>query len=328
MKLYIWKGDFDFNPDFPHAPDFIENPTHTFTVYKTDPTKKLTYLNIQPYLADALSPGPNDSFFTETVATDFGEFINFRYTIDSYLGDDLLISSGYQMASATLGYGLHYQGANPYLTVYDFLRLYTIDSGIITIDSTLITIDAAGKRPIISNKYLYHPSDARVFDCYINESSTGTYDFMTRFLTDDFKLTCSGIYQNKHIMYMNKYGIFDTFSFNKSSTETIKNTKTTFNKMNATPYDFNTSEHNQTTTKIGATTWTLNTDNLNQISGEYLKDLFFSDRYYMIDYQRQTFIPLVLTETNFEPKTNIEHRAKQQYTFKFAEANEYVQNIR
>lgn len=323
VNLYIWHGAFD---------DLPLSPTHTYTVYK-NPTKNLTYLNIQQPIIDLLNPVPNDSFFNLDNPTDFGEFVNVKYYYDVWEKETdgtLEIKDSYESDSmlATLGYGRHIDGANPIVTPFETSGGVTIDTTFITIDSTDITIDSGGDNVFFENVYKFHAPNARVFDGIINENADSSDNYILRLKSNDFKLSCSGKYDPKQIIYMDENGFFDTFSFTKASSESIKSTIEVSNRMSPNPYAYNIAQHNQVVTKISTKKWTFNTDNLTEINGEYLKELFFSDRYYLIDYENETFIPLVLTDTDFTPKTAINDMGKQQYTFKFQEANEYIQKIR
>ena len=320
VYLYLWQGLFA---------DIPSSATHTYTVYRTSTATKVTYVDVQQPILELLNPRPNSSYFTASTTTDFGEFVNVKYTIDVFVDTSELIDNvDSTFMLATHGYGNYSNGSNPKLKIIPNPDVITSDSDLITIDSTLFTIDMDGKKILFENKYKYHAPNARVFDGFLNQDTTGSNDIISRELTSDFILSCPGKYAPKQVMYMDKNGLFDTFSFTRATSESVKSTIEVSNRLNPTPYDYNKYDHNQKVTKIGTVKWTFNTDNLSEINGEYLKDLFFSDIYYLIDYQTETFIPLILTDTDFVPKTAMNERGKQQYTFKFQEANEYVQKIR
>jgi len=322
VHLYVWNGLVADIPSF---------PTHTYTLFR-NPNKTIAYLNIQPAIAELLNPKPNSSYFTDH-PSDFGEFTNLKYVIDVWRREsdgtmELKDTVESDLMYATLGYGRHAEGANPFLIPLKVAGVVTIDSTLITIDSTLITIDSDGKNKLFDNKYKFFPPNSRVFDGIFNQSDTDSRDIIKRELVTDHKVSCPGKYEPKDIMYMNKNGLFEVFSFTKASSQSVKSISEISNRLSSTPYNYNIADHNQKITKTGTVKWTLNTDNLTQINGEYLTDLFFSDIYYMIDYDNETFIPMVLSSTDFSPKTDKVDRAKQQYTFTFEESNEYIQKIR
>jgi hypothetical protein len=309
IKLFIWNGLFV---------DIPTNPNNTFTVFKTSAT---TYLNIQPYLVEHLNPKPNSTYFTNNDASDFGEFVNLKYIIEVFNDEILVDTISDKSKLATLGYGRHFHGANPHLTPSQAMEQITIDTTVITIDTTLITLDFYNLKKFFDNKNKFHPQNTRVYSGFFNDEATGSNNLIVRKIEADFKLTCSGKYTNRHIMYQDKNGLFDTFSFSRASSQFVKSTIGISNRLNTTPYDYNQYEHNQKVDKTGKVNWVFNTDNLTEINGEYLTDLFFSDTFYLIDYENENFIPLVLVDTDFEPKTAIKDKGKQQYTFKFSEAN-------
>ncbi|MFC4477416.1 hypothetical protein [Flavobacterium chungangensis] len=314
ISLYMWQGDFD---DPPLMPNYS---------FKVDKISDVSYLNISQYLQDFFDSKPNETYFDDA-PSDFGELINLKYTLFAHNSEFIVDQMNSDVMLASLGYGNFQDFANPVLILADGGGI-SIDSTLISIDSTLFTIDEVGDGLLFDQKSKYHKPNTHVFSGYIDLTSGNTAEIFTRQLTDDFKLSCTRKYEGKEVLFRNKSGFFDTFSFTRASSESVKFTQNTTPRLNKTPYSYHISDHNSVVSKTGNKIYTLNTDNLNEYSGEVLTELFYSDCYFLIDAENKTFIPLHLQDTDFSPKTDAVDRAKQQYTFKFIESNEFVQKIR
>ncbi len=324
IDLYIWNGNFVSVPDYPN---------YTLTAYKVTPTSSGIHVNIADYIADLINPKPNSSFYNTSASPSFNEFVNFGYQIRAYytigLVNQLVDTVNSDLKMATLGYGYHQQGINPKMSLLIDASTTTIDSVLISIDSGDVTIDSTGLPKILDNTYKYHTHNTFVYNAQINRTATGAYDLLTRSFTQTYQLVCSGANKPYQVMYLDRNGILDTFTFPRTSKRSVKFKSEKYTKMVQEPWDYDTSERTSAiSNKNGEVNWTVNTDLLDEINVNYIEQLMASDRHWIIDYDKESFIPINLTDSDFIEKTAINDKAKIQYTLSFVEANDYINNIK
>jgi len=324
IDLFIWAGDFAAIPS---------TPTYTLTSHKITPTSTGVHLNISDYIADMIDPVPNSSFFDNISTANFGEIINFKYQIRSYLtafGSSSVVEIiNSDLKLATLGYGLHSEGSNPKITIYVDENIITIDSILISIDSGIVTIDSGSYDKLTLNEHKYHTYNTFVYDASLYPTATGTQTLIKREFTSNYKLVCAGLNTPHQIMYLDRNGILDTYTFPRSSTRTLKMKNEKYNRLKSTPWNYSTAERTSAIINKNAdVNWSFNTDILDEINVSYIEQLVASDRHWLIDYSTESFIPINLTETDFVQKTALNDKAKMQYTLSFVEANDYQNNIK
>lgn len=332
VKLYVWSGELSVKPIA---------PTFELVAYKNNIAIDTTAIEISDYLSPFLDPKPTKDFFSG-IPGNFNEFINFQYQIDSYVlsfdnSTSLIESITSDVLFACLGYGYVSQGAMPVLDMKYQDGQNGIDSSTVTIDSTYITIDSDGK--VIENSKRISVDNLKQYNAQLNYMTSSSSGVITRSLTNFFKPICTKGYKPRQIMFLNKNGLLDLFTFPRVSTQKLKYTSDKYNRtasLNNNILEYDTMAWNYKMTdnfntifnKNGNQEWIFNTDNLDEYNVSVIEELYASDRHWLVDYDMETFIPLQLTDDTFEKKTAVKDRAKMNFTIRFIESNDYIQNIR
>lgn len=310
VKLWVWSGLIAEKP---------LSPTYDLIAYKNRQSADSLSIEISDYISPLIEPLPTSNFFTTESVGDFGEFINVQYQIDSYNYDNLTgdnedvetIVSPVLLAS--LGYGFVNQMASPKIEINDDKL----------IDNS--------KRISIEN--LIH------YDVELVSSSDTSTAVVNRTFTTNFKSICTKGYKPRQVLFLNKNGLIDSFTFPRVSSQKLKYTSDKFNKTaslnnsnsvnDVLAYNYKISNNfNTIFNKNGNVEWIFNTDNLDEFNVDVIEQLYLSERHWLVDYEYNSFIPIQLTDDTFERKTAIKDRGKMNYTIKFIESNDYIQNIR
>lgn len=306
VKLYIWSGAYTEIP---------ATPTYNLKVNSS-------YVEIGDYIKDFLNPQPNSSYFTAT-PTNFKECINVYYEYDVWneLNENLgTVKSNLKLA--TLGYGLFSEGANPILNINPIDKLLTIDSTLVTIDSTQYTQDNGSNRSLFDHSKLFHKTTELIYNGLLNDNSVSSDDLVVRELTSDFIPVCGGKYKGRHIMYLNNNGFLDTFSFPFAENRKLKIKNDSYTRLISNPNKYNTFHASKVHLNKEITVeWTMNTGILNTYNVGIIEEIVNSDRHWLIDYENQAFIPLIITTSNFDEKTRENDRGKIQYTLVFEQGD-------
>jgi hypothetical protein len=112
---------------------------------------------------------------------------------------------------------------------------------------------------------------------------------------------CS-VYPNVRVMFMNRFGQFDYWNFNKDDLKTINTTRTIYRKQ--LPYNYNIGDRGDTTLsqKVNEE-HTIQTDWISEYDYNYLIELATSPEIYiMSDFNTNPF-PALITDTTFATKT-------------------------
>ena len=152
----------------------------------------------------------------------------------------------------------------------------------------------------------------------------------------NYKLTqCDGKYDNRRIVFKNRYGAFDQFDFNMVSRKSFS-TEVKSYKQNAleTPLysTYDTFKGDATYYTEGYETLTVNTDYIDEKFNDFFKGLLISDEIYLVESKPAairwedglgaTFLPLVLTNNSVQFKTKKVDKLVQ-YTFEFRFSTPY-----
>lgn len=113
-------------------------------------------------------------------------------------------------------------------------------------------------------------------------------------------------YQNFRIMFLNSLGKMDYWNFNYISRNTFAVDRTEFKKT--LDYNYSIGDRGQTIlSQAVQESFYLSSDWISEYDSEYLKELIYSPELYLINDDNQT-IPLIITDTNYEVKTNLKDR--------------------
>lgn len=311
IDLFIWTGSTFAKPAL---------PTHSFTQLRT--SNNVTFIELGDYIYDFIDIKPNSTFFT-SINPYYNEIVNFSYTIKPFNANNALSVVISSHAYACAGYGNQTRKSNPTIKITPKSRI-TIDSTLITIDDTmLITIDNTGYSTLIDQEYRYNKANSRVFNVFVSDFFNNSNNVLNRFLTTDYKGKCWNN-DGEEVMFINSNGIIDVFPFPKKIIKKIKATQEITKVRNRQVYNYNVYESNAIIEKESKLHYDMNTDLLDDYNVGILLELIASDKHWLIDYENQRFIEIILTETDFEIKNEIKDRAKIQYTLSFASTKNYI----
>jgi hypothetical protein len=271
-------------------------PTFELVGYKNRSTNDTISIEVSDYINPFLDPKPTKGYFNGDFG-DFGEFVNVQYMIVAYYFEfgltDFYEAINSPVLFATLGHVKYNQLLYPHIKINN------------------------GK--LIDNTKRFSTPNLVVYDALLNSSTNSSEGVINRVYTANYKPVCDRYYIPRQIMFLNKNGLLDTFVFPRVSSQKMKSTSEKYKA---------TDNSNVTYNKNGNVEWTFNTDNLDDYNVDVIEELYASDRHWLIDYRMKTFIPIQLSDDNFERKTSVKDRAKMNYTIRFIESNDYIQNIR
>ncbi|MFC4477417.1 hypothetical protein [Flavobacterium chungangensis] len=296
VQLWAWNGKIEDKP--------VDSTFKLAGIQANADNSKIA-IEISDYITPFLEPKPNSTFFSLN-PSGFGEFVNVEYFIEGYFLDDSgnmdlvrVYNSGHLFAC--LGYGYVNELVHPKLKLEDGKL----------IDNT---------KKISTDEVIHHN--------VVLKSSVDSDEIINREFTSIFRKICAKDYTSRQVLFLDKNGLINSFTFPRVSSKKAKYTAEKYNITNTAGSYSTSGIYNKIYNKNGQIEWTFNTDNLDEYNVNLIQQLFTSDRHWLVDYQRNSFIPIHLVDDNFEKKTAIKDRAKMNYTIKFIEANDFIQNIR
>lgn len=300
IQLWVWDGLVLAKPVL---------PTYTLTVSRATNDQQTVYANIQDYLSDMIDPLPHPFWFNSAMAIgiDCREFVNVQWKVKSYKrnpGTTDTLHEEYESprAVATLGYGYYEDGSNPQVDSQDVVQ--------------------GGVKFMTQGLNTYY---AKI----TNFEQQGTYDMVSRLPDNTGKISCPGINKPYQILFLNKNGIMDSFNFPKASKRNIKFSGEKYSVLPTHPYNHDIRRHTTISqNRNGKVVWEFNTDLLDEPNVYLIEELLASSRHWLADYENERFIPLTLTDDDFEVKSSVRNMAKMQYTVKFEQAAEYINNVK
>lgn len=298
IELYLWKG----SNSTPLTPSF------TNTAYKLKNSDTFLWVEVSDYIRSFLDPQLNATWFNEIPVSGLNEVCWFKYIIRSYKksGDSATIVQTKQsdLMVASLGYGFHNEGNNPQ-----------------PISNTLIN-------PVDR----YSTENSIDYLTTIRENSFNSNDIIKREPVQRINsnlVLCNNGHREFQIIYLNKYGIWDSFLFNRVSKRSVEIKSESNNFYQLRPDNYSIYSATTRNTNIDSTEeWVLNTGLLNEVQNIYLEQLISSDRWYLLNLEKGSLIPVVLDDKKFEEKLGIYEKAKIQWTIKFKSANSKINDIR
>lgn len=281
----------------------VDNPdAMVLTAYKVNQTDDFVNIEISDYIKRYLNPLPDFTFFTSVSPKISNEIIYWTYRFEAYkigFTDPIDVVNGFN-CGATLGYGYYSQGVNPKLP----------------------------SAVLIDNQKRFSNAKFRTFNIEIDLNNTISDGGIVRTLTSDYMPVCTGKYKGKQVLFLNRFGVYDSFIFPKAHSRSLKSRAENYYKNQNSAGFSPISQNKMELNKNASVEWSLNTDLLDDYNVKIIEELIVSDRYLLVDYDKESFIPLLLKTSDFEQKTRINDKAKRNYTLIFEEATDYKNNVK
>lgn len=299
LELRMWSGGLLSRP---------LNPNYKLSKYKSKSSDTQVDFNISNLIKSFINPQLDynwgstatnlDNVFDESIWVEY-QMIGLLDVLDidgNPTGGVLLVDTNSNRKIATLGYGYFEEGSNPTVNITDMTPQTNFIS---LVDPEYLTVGATGatliEKTILRTKY----------------SSRGV---------------CEGLNQTYQVVYLNKEGVFEGFSFPKASKKTITSKTDKYNRLLNNPKNYSTIQHtSKVLNKTENMSYRLNTSLLKEIDVQKIQELIQSEKHYL--YTNGIIIPVVLKDSTFEIKNSLYNRARIQYTLEFDAANEIKNNI-
>lgn len=301
LDLWVYRGGIS---------DYPVDPTFSFTKFKVTTGDTTVAFNVSDFVGGLINPKLSDNWIYDEDITnhDFGETVWVKYRVRGWSGDsDTPVDTEEGTKLATKGWGFFEQGPNPQLT------------------SNLV----ADPR----NNYITqgHKAWEARLNLPVESGSTTTGNIVTRLdMIEEMNAVCEPKYPTYQVVYLNKNGFYEGFSFPKASREKVTIEKKDYFKLSRTPYNYSPLNHYKNVVEKDTTKEiTLNTDmGLSDYDVTKLGYMVESRQHYLIDIDNNRILPVVLKTTDFEVKNRLNQKAQVQYEFTFEYANQVKNNIR
>lgn len=296
-ELYIYQGGI--------TASLPSTPTDTMTSYKVRSTDTFAYAQIDDYIKGYLDPQIIDDNYINGITASYGEACWVKTIVKSYKIVDS-VGALYQTITttkpATLGYGYFTDSANPIMG--------TTNS-------------------IVNQSDRYGVYGYTHYDVDVNTSTNLSSELISRTISNDFKSLCPGQFGLMQIIFLNKYGVLDSFDFSRKMTRSIAITSSNYDNYRLRPDAYNYREATKKVYNINATEqWILNTDLLDESQNEVMQQLLLSDRWWLYDGAKGLIVPVILNDKQFDEKTSVNDRSKIQWSLKFEMASPKINDIR
>lgn len=297
VDLYIYEGG--------KTASVPSTPIDTLTAYKLQSTDTNVYVEISDYIKGYLDPQIlDDNYFTGGTISII-EAVWVKSIVKSYKIVDsvgALYQTITQTKPATLGYGFTEDGANPVMG---------------TTNSLISQSDRFG----VSGYYHY--------DVDINTTTNLSSELFTRTIGTDFKPLCAGENGLMQVLFLNKFGVLDSFDFSRKKTRSVALTSSKYDSYQKRPDAYNYRVATQKVYNINATEkWVLNTDLLDDEANELMEQMCLSDRWWIFNGETGFCLPAILTNKAFDEKRAVNEKAKIQWSFEFEMASSKINDIR
>lgn len=282
----------------------LAQPTYQFTKNKLLTTDTDVSINISEFVNGKLRPKLDEAWFTSgsTFSTNFNEVMFVHYEIEGFTALEESVSTDSGDLIAVKGYGYFEQGPNPRL-------------------SSDVVSDMTGNFLSEGNKQWLAELNLPI------TSGATTSNLITRTIISG-DTTCENQFEAYQIVYLNKNGVFQGFSFPKASRKSLKMDQKTYFGLSSNPNRYSPTNHYKRIANKDVTEEIiLNTDILMEKDVEPLAELAMSKLHYLIG-EDQKIRPVVLKTDSFDYKTNKLFKAGIQYPLTFEFANEKINNIK
>ncbi|MEW5675506.1 hypothetical protein ABGT15_04270 [Flavobacterium enshiense] len=298
LDLWVWSGDKTTPPS---------TKNFSLTSYKARTSDNSLYFQVNDYINGFLDPQISDNtYFTGNTASFVStEAVWVKWVLKSYklsAGVGTLYQTSTQSGKpATLGYGYVTDGYNPTLATSSIIN-----------QSDRFGVDT-----------YYH------YNVSLNTTTNQSSQLFTRVNSTPANNLCLGDLNFYQIIFLNKWGVFDTMDFSRKSTRSISINSEKYDAYRTRPDIFSQYRGTSRIYNINANEeWILNTDLLDDYNNEVMEQLFLSDRWWLYDAEKQLAYPVILTDKKFDEKLGVYEGAMIQWTLKFESANNKINDIR
>jgi len=321
VNLEIWTGESTST----------NRQTYPLTAFKTSVSDNYITIEISDYILGHLEPVLDNTWYdylpitvdttdittdTTEITTDteflynmpenqYQEFCWVKWVLKSYKISSNSVSLSDTITSAlhigSMGYGYHTDGNNPTppsMTLLDPIDKY----------STQLTTN---------------------FLTTISTTASNTNQIVLRQPIFTNNIICSQRNRVWEIAYLNRFGIWDTFLFNKASKRVVSVESETSQFYQQRPDAYSLYAGTTRVQNVSSNEeWTINTDLLDDAQNSYLEELISSDRWYLLNRATNTIVPVIYVDKKIEEKLSYYEKAKVQWTLKFEGANSKINDIR
>jgi hypothetical protein len=333
ISLYVWDGDLATVPT-----------TATRTLTKTRPSIDYAEFNVDlsKISRDSFNPKPvlDLTLSSQIVDSLDGNVKWLKYTA-SYTDPSETIADIEGTLAAIEGYGYMQEGVNPTVPaskaltscanrkverggfiIFPFLNEGTITS--IEVDSSSGTFSDV-LTPATSDE----STDAVQYAC-VDVSTATVDDYITITLKPGnqefvYQVVDECRYEPLQVVFLNKYGAFDSITMFKKRTNELRATNEEFknNYILGGTYDI-TNHQMQKLNVVGNDTFKLNSGYIDEDENALYKELILSELVYL--YENSSFVPVNVDTKSIEFKDRV-NNSLTQYTIDFAYAFNTINNI-
>lgn len=333
ISLYVWDGDLTVVPG-----------TASYTLTKIRPSVDYAEFNVDlsKLIRESFNPKPNLVLTSTSQVVDSldNSFKWVKYTA-SYTDTTNTIPDIEGTLAALEGYGYNQEGVNPTVPstkaltscanrkverggfiMFPFLNEGTItsievDSDGAEINDTLTMLTSNESTDVV--QYVCVDVSATTNDEYITITLQPSATVFTYQIVDECK------YTPLQVVFLNKYGCFDTITMFKKRTNklSVYNEEFKNNYISGGSYDI-TNHQVQKLNVIGNDTFTLNSGYIDEDENTLYKELLLSELVYL--YENSSFVPINVDTSSIDFKTRI-NDSLTQYTIDFSYAFNTINNI-
>lgn len=332
MKLWVWQGAL--------TTPFSANsqPTVVFKKDKVSANDNYIVFEVGDVIKTFIDP---NVIFNPTQMSASKEVVYYQYEIYTYSGNTLVDTITYATRLATLGWNWNYEGQST----------FNYNRGSFGFQDENIS--------------KYYSAYLNYFDGKISlTGATNTNNMVVR-VPAVYNQSFERCAQEQFvILYLNKYGLWDTFTPNGKIVVSNSISKEKYNRTFRNPLAYVPSDnHESINFNINSKqTYTINTGIISEKMGQLVEEILYSPKVYIVEFvdnissnnitvdntnvtvdnniitvdglgssQLYTIfrqIPVIVTDTDFNRKTRINDKNKVSYNIKFEESSFKVNNIR
>jgi hypothetical protein len=312
VELYVWSGNLV---------DVPQNATYTLTIPRPSINFAEFNIDISKLIAESLDARPLVSV-TDTVNLLDSLNSNVKYVkyIATYTDEVEAVSPIISTLVASDGYGYYLEGINPTKPANNILTSSSLRkvarNGIILFpfvnDSAIETIDVNTNTATIDETVTITPTNSsNKFIQYlsIDVSESEQAEFISvqtkpNNVTTTYEIIDECRYNPIQLLFLNKFGVFDSLTLFKKSNETTNVTSDDFvnNYVSGGTYDTTRHQYQKLNT-VGKSTIKINSGYINEKENELYKQLLFSDLVYIL--KDAAFIPVNIANSSIEFKTRV-----------------------
>ena len=333
IQVYVWNGDLASVPAQPTYTITKPRPSVNFAEFNTD---------ISELVSDNLIPVPNIVLTATTQITDAGNNdVKWVKWIATYNDPQETIAPTEDTLLALFGYGLYPEGVNPTkpsnnILTSSFLRKASRDGFILLPfvnngEITSIDIDS-DKGNINANEVITDVDNSNKAVQYLSVdlSAATTDDFVTVTFNPSgveviYQIEDECRYEPKQVVFLNRYGVYDTMTLFKKSNETLSVTNDDFVNAYISNGSYSTSLHQKQKINIqGSKKITVNSGYIPEQENKLYEEALMSNKVYF--YEDGALIPVNISSSSLEFKTRVNDRLVN-YTIEFEYAYNQKQNV-